>query len=193
MNSHLWWVHATLFPTTCWAMNMCELILAVSHPHRRRTGGSSGVKYRGVRFDLGGVSQMTFWHQGGILDPVIFIFYFVILPLCNKYSDYIVTFIFIHSVILYVVFFGACMRCTRLCPLNPGVTEVVSEEMLTVGRNLDRNGQNPYLLTLLWVILYLSWSCLTFCCHTLITLIFSVLRQDGFHTLESYIYELFKR
>jgi hypothetical protein len=25
--------------------------------------------------------------------------------------------------------------------LKPGVTEVVSEEMLTVGRNLDRNGQ----------------------------------------------------
>jgi hypothetical protein len=22
----------TLFPTTCWAMNMCELTLAVSHP-----------------------------------------------------------------------------------------------------------------------------------------------------------------
>ena len=33
------------------------------------------------------------------------------------------------------------MRRTRLYPLNPGVTEVVSEEMLTVGRNLDRNGQ----------------------------------------------------
>jgi hypothetical protein len=52
-----------------------------------------------------------------------------------------VTFISIHSVIIYVVFFGACMRCTRLCSLKPGVTEVVSEEMLTVGRNLDRNGQ----------------------------------------------------
>jgi hypothetical protein len=26
-------------------------------------------------------------------------------------------------------------------PLNPGVTEVVSEPMLTVGRNLDRTGQ----------------------------------------------------
>jgi hypothetical protein len=26
---------------------------------------------------------------------------------------------------------------------------VVSEEMLTVGQNLDRNGQYPYLLTLL--------------------------------------------
>jgi hypothetical protein len=33
------------------------------------------------------------------------------------------------------------MRCTRLYPLNPGMTEVVSEEMLTVGRNLDRNRQ----------------------------------------------------
>jgi hypothetical protein len=41
------------------------------------------------------------------------------------------------------------MRCTRLYPLNPGVTEVVSEEMLTVGQNLDRTGQNPFLLTLL--------------------------------------------
>jgi hypothetical protein len=29
------------------------------------------------------------------------------------------------------------------------VTEVVSEQMLTVGRNLDRTGQNSYLLTLL--------------------------------------------
>ena len=25
-----------------------------------------------------------------------------------------------HSVIVYVVFFGACMRCTRLCSLKPG-------------------------------------------------------------------------
>jgi hypothetical protein len=68
------------------------------------------------------------------------------------------TFISIHSVIIYVVFFGACMRCTRLCSLNPGVTEVVSEEMSTVGRNLDRNGQNPYLLTLFWFILCLPYS-----------------------------------
>jgi hypothetical protein len=29
-------------------------------------------------------------------------------------------FIYIHSVIIYVVFFGACMRCTRLCSLKPG-------------------------------------------------------------------------
>jgi hypothetical protein len=36
MNSHLWWVHATLFPTTCWAMNVCELTLAVSHPPQEK-------------------------------------------------------------------------------------------------------------------------------------------------------------
>jgi hypothetical protein len=33
------------------------------------------------------------------------------------------------------------MRHTRLYPLNSGVTEVVLEEMLTVGQNLDRTGE----------------------------------------------------
>jgi hypothetical protein len=103
-----------------------------------------------------------------------------------------VTFISLYTLLVYVVFFGACMRCTRLCSLNLDVTKVVSEEMLTVGRNLDRNGQNPYLLTLLWFFLHLSWSCLTFYCSTLIILIFSTLRQDGFHTSESYIYDLLR-
>jgi hypothetical protein len=79
--------------------------------------------------------------QGHILDPLIFTFYFVRLPLCNKYSDYIVTFISIHSVIIYVVFFSACMRCTRLCPLKPRCDRSGIRGMLTVGRNLDRNGQ----------------------------------------------------
>jgi hypothetical protein len=102
-----------------------------------------------VRLDLGGVSQSTLWRQGWTLVCFIFIIYFVRLPLCNKYFYDIVTFISIHSVIICVVFFGTYMRCTRLYPLNPGVTEVVSEEMLTVGRNLDRNGQNHYLLILL--------------------------------------------
>jgi hypothetical protein len=111
---------------------MCELTLAVSHPHRRRTGGSRGATQRGVQFDIGGVSLSTLWRQGWILVRFIFIFYFVRLPLCNKYSDDIVTFISIHSVIICVVFFGVYMICTRLCPLNPGVTEVVSEKMLTV-------------------------------------------------------------
>ena len=80
------------------------------------------------------------------------------------------------------------MRRTWLYPLNPGVTEVVSEEMLTVGRNLDRTGQNPYLLTftLSLFILFLIMSHLwlsTLTTHTFATLE----RQEGFHTLESYI------
>jgi hypothetical protein len=40
---------------------------------------------------------------------------------------------------------------------------------------------------------YLILTLSHFCCHTLITLIFSTLRQDGFHTLESYIYDILKR
>jgi hypothetical protein len=99
---------------------MCELTLAVSHPHRRRTSGSRGATQRGVWSDLGGVPQLTLWRQEWSLVRFIFIFYFVIrLPLYNKYSDVIVTFISIHSVIIYVVFLGACMRCTRLCSLKP--------------------------------------------------------------------------
>jgi hypothetical protein len=147
MNSHLWWVHAHYSPQLVewWT---CVSSPLLSHtPHRRSTGGSRGATHRGVRFDLGGVSQSTLWRQGWTLVRFIFILYFVRLPLCNKYSDYIVTFISIHSVIICVVFFGAYMRCTQLCPLNPGVIGVVSEAMLTVGQNLDRNGQNPYLLT----------------------------------------------
>ena len=67
--------------------------------------------------------------------------------------------IYLYTLCYYICcLLGACMRCIWLCSLKPGVTEVVSEQMLTVGRNLDRNGQNPYLLTLFWFILYLPSS-----------------------------------
>jgi hypothetical protein len=74
----------------------------------------------------------------------IFIFYFVRLPLCNKYSDYIVTFIYIHSVIICVVFFGAYMRCTRLCPLNLGVTTWQPADMPGVPRELAKHKLKVY-------------------------------------------------
>jgi hypothetical protein len=102
----------------------------LSHtPHRRRTCGSRGGTQRGVRFDLGGVSQLTYWRQGWTLVHFIFIIYFLRLPLCNKYSDDIVTFISIHSVIIYVVFFGACMRCVAEPPklLGPHAPVLVSQ------------------------------------------------------------------
>jgi hypothetical protein len=93
-------------------------LLSHTPPHRRRTGGSRGAAYRGVRFDLGGVSQLTFWRQGRSLVRFIFIIYFVSLPLCNKYSNVIVTFISIHCYYICCLL-GTCMRCTRLCPLKP--------------------------------------------------------------------------
>jgi hypothetical protein len=115
-------------------MNICDLTLAVSHPHRRRTYGSRGATQGRVRLVLGGVSQLTLWRQGWTLVRFIFIFYFVRLPLCNKYSDDIVTFISIHSVIICVVFFGAYMRRTRLYPFNPGVTLIVLLQKVSLTR-----------------------------------------------------------
>jgi hypothetical protein len=36
----------TLFPTTFWAMNICDLTLAISHPHRSRTGTAGWGTWR---------------------------------------------------------------------------------------------------------------------------------------------------
>jgi hypothetical protein len=76
------------------------------------TGGSSGATHRGVRFDLGGVSQLTFWRQGWMLDPFIFIFYFVRLPLCNKYSDYC-------DIYLYTLCYYICCLLWRMYEMHP--------------------------------------------------------------------------
>ena len=192
MNSHLCEFVSTGSPqlVELWSC-VSSPLLSHTPPHRRRAGGSGGATRRGVWSDLGGVSQSTL--APTILSSFYIYLYFVIsLPLCNKYSDVID--IYLYTLCYYMCcLLGACMRCTRLCPLKPGVTEVVSEEMLTVGRDLDRNGQPlpTYLilihptLTLLWFFLYLSWSSLIFYCSTLIILTFSTPRQDGFHTLES--------
>jgi hypothetical protein len=135
-------------------------MLSHTLPHRRRTGGSRGATQRGVWSDLGGISQLTYWRQRWILVHFVFIFYFVRLPQCNKYSDVIVTFISIHSVIIYFVFFGACMRCTRLCPLSPGVTSSIDSSYLSRhhGRLLMRisiailikNRKRAHLILLTW-------------------------------------------
>jgi hypothetical protein len=59
----------------------------------------------------------------------------------------LMTFISIHFVIICDVFLWRTYETHPLYPLNPGVTEVISEEMLTKGRNLNKTGQNLYLLT----------------------------------------------
>jgi hypothetical protein len=148
----------TGFPTTCSAMIMCELTLAVSHPPQEKNRWFK--RSHKVRSLIWSRWRFPSWllRQGWSLVRFIFIFYFVIrLPLCNKYSDVVVTFISIHYVIIYVVFLAHVWDAPDFVPWSLGVIEVVSEEMLTVGRNLDRTGQNPYLLTLLWFILYLSY------------------------------------
>ena len=90
----------------------CVSSLLLSHtPHRRSTGGSRGATQRGVRFDLGGVSQLTFWRQGWILDPFIIIFYFVRLPLCNKYSDYC-------DIYLYTLCYYICCLLWRMYEMH---------------------------------------------------------------------------
>jgi hypothetical protein len=100
---------------------MCQLTLAVSHPHRRRTGGSEGATRRGVRSDLGGVSQLTL--APTMILSSFYFFYFVIrLPLCNNtlmFCD-----IYLYTLCYYICcLLGACMRCTWLCSLKPGVTQ----------------------------------------------------------------------
>jgi hypothetical protein len=128
---------------------MCELTLAVSHPlqEKNRWFKRSHVSRSSIR---------SRWHLPvDFLAPrmdirsFIFIFYFVRLPLCNKYSDYC-------DIYLNTLCYYTCCLLWRMYEMHPalflkvrGVTEVVSEEMLTVGRNPDRNGQNLYLLTLL--------------------------------------------
>jgi hypothetical protein len=85
----------------------------LSHtPHRRRTCGSRRATHRGVRIDLGGVSQLTFWRQGWLLDPFIFIFYFIRLPLCNKYSDYC-------DIYLYTLCYYICCLLWRMYEMHP--------------------------------------------------------------------------
>jgi hypothetical protein len=102
---------------------MCELTLAVSHPpqeknmwFKRSHTTRSSIQFRWrllVDFLAPRMNSRSFY---------------IYLLFCKTSAIYvintliIVTFISIHSIIIYVVFFDACMRCTRLCLLNPGVT-----------------------------------------------------------------------
>jgi hypothetical protein len=101
--------HNLLSDEHVWAHFCC-----LTPPYRRRTGGSRGAAYRGVWFDLGGVSQLTFWREGWILDPFIFIIYFVRLPLCNKYSDYC-------DIYLYTLCYYICCLLWRMYEMHPAL------------------------------------------------------------------------
>jgi hypothetical protein len=99
------------------------------------------------------------------------------------------TFVSIHWVIVCVDLYLAHIWDTSGFALKSRCDRSGIWGLLTVGRNLDKTGQTlTYLPFLLWFFLYFPWSCLTFCCFTLATPIFSK-RQKGFHTLESWTYD----
>jgi hypothetical protein len=58
-----------------------------------------------------------------------------------------VTFILIHLVIVYVVLLWRTYETYQGLPLKSGCDRSGIRGILTIGRNLDRTGQNPYLLT----------------------------------------------
>jgi hypothetical protein len=88
---------------------------------------------------------------------------------------------------------GAHMRRTQFA-LKSWCDRSGIKGMLTEGRNLDKTGQNPYLLVFTPILSKLS----LILSHLLLlysdySYLFYSKRQKGFHTLESYIYEFPKR
>jgi hypothetical protein len=83
---------------------------------------------------------------------------------CNtfRYVIKIVTFVSIHWVIICVDLIWRTYETHPGLALKSGCDRSGIRRMLTVARNLDRTGQNPTYLSLLWFFLYFSWSFLTF-------------------------------
>ena len=135
----------TLFPTTCWAMNVCELTLAVSHPHRSRTGTAGWGAWRMLRCVRErsrslSPSQLC---VAGPLSPynVINYLFCTELLLCSKNVTFDPVPWFIICVRLGPSTPGDYVRARVLVPLKPGCDRSGIRGMLTVGRNLDRIGQ----------------------------------------------------
>jgi hypothetical protein len=139
MNSHLWWVHATLFPHNLlsdehvWAHPCCLTPPQEKNRWFKRshtTRSSIRSRWR-LRVDL---------RQEWSLVRFIFIFYFVRIPLCNKYSDY-------YDIYLYTLCYYICCLLWRMYEMHPALSLKTGcyrsgiRGMLTVGQNIDRTGQ----------------------------------------------------
>jgi hypothetical protein len=117
---------STLFPMTCLAMNVCELTLAVSHPHRLRTGTAGWGAWRMlwcVRERSRSSSPSQLW-VAGPLSPYNVIIHLFCIELQLYSND--VTFDpvpwFIICVRLGHSTPGDYVRAWVLVPRNPGVT-----------------------------------------------------------------------
>jgi hypothetical protein len=130
----------TLFRTTCWAMNLCELTLAVSHPHRSRTGivgwGAWRKPWR-VRERSRPSSPSQLWVVGSLspYDVIIYLFCTELLLYSND-----VTFV---SVPLFII-------CVRLGPSTHGV--YVRARVLVPPKPGCDNTPDRVLFTVQWII-----------------------------------------
>jgi hypothetical protein len=84
----------TLFPTTCWAMNICELTLAISYPHRSRTGTTGwGARrmLRCVREMSRSSSPSQLWVAGSLspFDVIIYLFYIELLFIVKMWHSFL--------------------------------------------------------------------------------------------------------
>jgi hypothetical protein len=100
-----------------------------------------------------------------------------------------VTFISVHFVIICVVLLWRTYETLPALSLKSGCNRSGIRGNVDCRTKPTYNWTEhlPTYLTLIPSTLVLIMS--HFCCSTLITLTFSILRQGGFHTLESYIYD----
>jgi hypothetical protein len=70
---------------------------------------------------------LTLWRQGWTLVRFIFIFYPIRLPLCNKYSDYIVTFY------LYTLYYYMCCLLRRIYEMHPALSLISGCDTIDLG------------------------------------------------------------
>jgi hypothetical protein len=125
VSSPLWRVHAH-YSTQLVAMNVCELTLAVSHPHRSRTGTTGWGTWRmlwRVRERSRPSSPSQLW-VAGPLSPynIIIYLFFIELILYSKVVTFDPVPWFIICVRLGPSTTNNYVRARVLMPRNPGVT-----------------------------------------------------------------------
>jgi hypothetical protein len=140
--------HNLLSDERMWAHSCCLT------PPRSRTGTTGWGAWRmlwWVREWSRPSSPSQLWVAGPLSPYNVIIYLFCIeLLLYSKVVTFDPVPWFIIRVRLGPSTPGDYVRARVLVPLKPGCDRSGIRGMLTVGRNLDRNGQNHYLLTLLW-------------------------------------------
>jgi hypothetical protein len=143
--SSLWRVHAHYSPQLVERWTYVSSLLLSHTPHRSRIGTAGWGAWRMMwrvheRSRPSSLSQL--WVAGSLspYDVIIYLFCTELLLYCKD-----VTFVSVPWFIICVRLGPSTLGdyfVPSFGPRNPGVTEVVSEPMLTIGWNLDRTGQS---------------------------------------------------